>query len=423
VLEKEPVYAEVRGKVLEVLNSKEKIPGISKVGKFLYNFWRDEGHPRGVWRRTTMAEYRKQAPAWETVIDLDALAAGEKENWVWGGADVLEVAGGEPVRALVQLSRGGGDAEVVREFDLEKKGFVEGGFFLPEAKSRVAWGDEDTLLVGTDFGPGSLTTSGYPRVIKEWKRGTPLAAAKTVFEGEVTDMSAGVAGYLDHGVRRVMLSRAVTFFTGQDFLRQGDRWVKFEKPDDADVSTFGDKVLVRLRTDWEVGGKTYKGGSLLATGLEAFLKGEREFAVLFEPTARTALAGMSSTKRFLILNTLDNVASRTLIVEGGGRWMTQEMATVPLATVSVRGLDAEESDEVLVETTGYLTPSTLALGDAARPDAKPEVLKQLPAFFDATGLEVKQFEAVSKDGTKVPYFQVGRKGMALDGSNPTLLYG
>lgn len=420
VLEAEPVYGEVRRGVLEVLNSRERIPGITKYGPYLYNFWRDDRNVRGLWRRTTMAEYRKPAPAWETVLDLDALAAAEKENWVWGGVDVFEP---ENKRALVQLSRGGGDAEVVREFDMEKKVFVEGGFVLPEAKSRVGWGDIDTLYVGTDYGPGSLTPSGYPRIIKEWKRGTPLSAAKTVFEGDKNDMSVGVNGYYDHGRRYVMLNRAITFFTSEQLLREGGAWKLIQKPTDADASTFGAKLLLRLRTDWDIGGKKYKGGSLLAADLAKYFDGDRQLAVLFEPTERTALASTSSTKNFLILNTMENVASRTyLLREEGGTWRRTPLESAELATFSASGLDSEETDELLISTTGYLTPSTLALGDAANP-AKREVLKQLPSFFNAGGLEVKQFEAASKDGTKVPYFVVAKKGLTLDGNNPTLLYG
>jgi prolyl oligopeptidase len=370
-----------------------------------------------------MAEYRKPSPAWEPVLDLDALARGEKENWVWSGVDILEPAN---VRALIRLSRGGGDAVVVREFDIEKKAFVEpsaGGFILPEAKIRVAWGDVDTLYVGTNYGPESLTPSGYPRIIKAWKRGTKLADAPTVFEGANDDMSVGVSGYFDHGHYYVMLNRAVTFFSGEEFLRRGEQWVKIEKPADADVSTFDGKLLVRLRTDWKVDGKTFKGGSLLAGDLEAYLKGDRNLAVLFEPTERTALASFSQTKNSLAINTLDNVASRAYLMrQVAGQWKKTEIpGGETFLTQSVRGLDANDSDELLIEESGYLTPPTLKLDEAN--GAPPVTLKQLPAFFDASGLEVRQFEALSRDGTRVPYFQVGKKGLALNGENPTLLYG
>jgi prolyl oligopeptidase len=419
-LQQHSIYRDVRQKVLEVLNSTERIPAIAKYGSHVYNFWRDARNPRGLWRRTSLDEYRKPQPAWEIVIDLDALAAAEKENWVWSGADILELPQGDPKRALVQLSRGGGDAHVVREFDLTRKTFVSDGFTLPEAKHRIAWADENTLLVGTDYGPGSLTTSGYPRIIKEWKRATPLADARSIFEGEVSDMSVSVAGYLDHGLYRIMLNRSITFFSGHEFLRQGSEWRKIDKPDDADASTFGNKILLRLRTDWTLDGKTYKGGSLLARDMNA----NQPISTLFEPTERSALASFSRTKSFLILNTMENVASKVYFAreETPGSWRKSALETAPFVTVSARGLDPEHSDELLIDTSGFLIPSTLALGNAANPNTR-ETLKQLPAFFDATGMDVQQFEATSPDGTKIPYFQVARKGLVSDASNPTLLYG
>ncbi len=426
LLEAVPVYGQVRQSALEVLNSKERIPAITKYGPYVYNFWRDEKNVRGLWRRTTLEEYKKPMPAWETVLDLDALAGAEKENWVWSGVNVLEMDQTPPTRALVELSRGGGDAHMVREFDLQKKSFVPDGFVLPEAKSRVAWGDSQTVYVATDFGAQSLTPSGYPRILKAWTRGTPLTSAKTVFEAEKSDMSVGVRGYLDHGHYVVMLTRSMTFYADQQFIRQGDQWVKIGKPDDATGSTFGSNLLLRLRTDWITGGKTYKAGSLLAANLEQYLQGDRSLAILFEPADRTALASVSQTKNYLVLNTLENVASHIYLLRQEsaaiGAWKKTPVETPALATSSANGLDENESDDLLVTTAGFLTPSTLSLVDAGHPGTA-SVLKRLPAFFEASELEVKQFEATSKDGTRIPYFQVGKKSLPLDGNNPTLLYG
>ncbi len=419
VLEAVPAYGPIREGLLGILDSKERIPAIRKYGPYVYNFWQDDRNPRGVWRRTTMAEYRKESPAWEVVLDVDALAASEKENWVWHGEDVLEP---EDKRCLIALSRGGGDAKVVREFDMEKKAFVRDGFVLPEAKSTVAWGDADTVYVGTDFGAGSLTTSGYPRVVKEWKRGMPLGAARVVYEGKVSDTSVEADSYYDHGVRYVMVNREVSFFSSEVRLKRGSEWVRVEKPDDAEMYTFDGRMMLRLRSAWEVGGKKYAAGTLVAADLEKYLKGSREMAVLFEPTATTALESVEMTKHYVILNTMENVASRVMLMQpDGAGWKRTELATPRLESVAVRGLDENETDEYLMESSGYLSPSTLSMGEAGK--VGMEVLKRLPAMFDASGLEVQQFEAVSKDGTKVPYFQVSRKGMALDGNNPTLLYG
>jgi prolyl oligopeptidase len=223
-------FEPLRRRLLAIFESRERIPAVTKHGGYYYNFWRDEKQIRGVWRRTSMAEYRKTEPAWEIVLDLDKLAAGEKENWVWKGADVLQPSHD---RALLFLSRGGADAAIMREFDLITKEFVAAGFTLAEAKSRVAWRNRDVIYVGSDFGPGSLTSSGYPRVIKEWPRGTPIGAAKTVFEGKAEDVSVAASVVHDHERIYEFISRGLTFFTNETLLRRGDEWIKIDKPADA----------------------------------------------------------------------------------------------------------------------------------------------------------------------------------------------
>jgi prolyl oligopeptidase len=409
----------LRERLLAILNSKERIPMVSKKGRYLYNFWRDEKNVRGLWRRTTMAEYKKARPEWETVLDLDELAAGEKENWVWKGAGFLELSYD---RALIFLSRGGADACVTREFDVEGKEFVTDGFGLPEAKSRVTWRDRDTLYVATDFGPGSLTRSGYPRIVREWKRGTSLSSAMTVFEGEANDVTVGASVYLDHGRKYEFIRRRITRYNTETLLRRGEQWVRIEKQPDARVRTFGDQLLFTLRSDWTVGGKTWPAGALLATELEGYLRGEVNFSMLFEPAQRKSLAGISDTKNHLIVNELENVRNRVYVLtKKGDGWVRERMKTPDLGSVWVWGLDPEESDEYFMKVQGFLTPSSLYLGSVGREGR--EKLKSLPAFFNAEGLEVGQFEAVSRDGTRVPYFQISRKDMKLDGNNATLLYG
>ena len=413
-------FRSLESRILSILDSKERIPMVTKIGERFYNFWRDAAHPKGLWRRTTLAEYKKPDPAWETVIDLDALAADEKENWVWHGAMVLEPA--DQV-CLVSLSRGGADADVVREFDLERKAFVTDGFTLPEAKSRVAWRNENSLFVATDFGPGSLTTSGYPRTVREWQRGTPLAAAPLVFEGQPEDMS--VTGYRDltPGFERDFVVRQKTFYTSDFFLRRDGRLIKVEKPDDANASVHREWLLVELRSDWEAGGTKYKAGSLLAADLEKFLVGDRTLNVLFEPTPRTSLVGFSSTKNHVIITTLDNVRNRLFTLAfRDGRWQREPLPGVPeIGTGNALPVDDLESDDFFLITSSSLEPSTLALGTIGGP--VPERLKQAPAFFNAAGLTVSQHEAVSKDGTRVPYFQIAPENLPLDGTTPTLLYG
>jgi prolyl oligopeptidase len=416
-----PEFAAMQGRILRILDSKEKIPFVSKAGDRWYNFWRDKDHVKGVWRRTTLDEYRKPDPAWETVLDLDELAAQEKENWVWHGAQLLFPTYD---RALVSLSRGGADADVVREFDLTTKQFVPDGFQLPEAKSQVAWRTRDSLFVGTDFGPGSLTKSGYPRVVKEWTRGTPLATARTVYEGKDTDVSVSAFRLQDPGFERDVINRGTTFYTGETFLRDGDKLTKLDVPEDLKDSVSRDDYFAELRSDWAVGGRTYKAGSLLTIKLGKLLAGDRNFTVLFEPTARRSLDGYSLFKSGLLLSVLDNVSTKVyLLADTGTGWgEPTELPVPPLSSLSMGPVEPfRQSDLYRLTVTNYLTPGDFALGTLGGPP--PEVLKRGPRFFDATGMAVTQHEATSKDGTKVPYFQVSPKGFQPTGTAPTLLYG
>ena len=415
-----PEEAALEKRILDILDSKEKIPSVQKIGPYYYNLWKDAKNPRGLWRRTTLAEYKKPQPAWETVIDVDALGAAEKENWVWHGADCLRP---EYERCIVQLSRGGADADVVREFDLVTKTFVEDGFYLPESKNSVSWLDADTLYVGTDFGPGSMTTSGYPRIAKIWKRGTKLEQAETIFEGKAEDVA--VSAFRDHtkGFERDFVYRAPTFWTSEVFLRRDGKLGKIEKPDSANFNVHRDLLLLELREDWTVGGKTYPAGSLLAADFDAFMKGGRAFDFLFQPSERTSLQGYSATRDYVLVNELDNVKNRVYVLgRKDGKWTREPLPGLPeFGTVTATAVDDEESDDYFMTVADYITPTSLSLGSVGQGPA--EKLKQLPAFFDTTGLVVSQHETTSRDGTRIPYFQVSRKTLALDGKNPTLLYG
>ena len=407
-------------RLLSILDAKEKIPFVTKFGDQYYNFWRDASHPKGVWRRTTLEEYRKPEPAWETVIDVDRLAAAEAENWVWHGVEVFEP---EDRLALVRLSRAGADADVVREFDLTTGAFVPGGFTLPEAKSRVAWKDRDTLFVATDFGPGSLTTSGYPRTVREWQRGTQLADAPVVFEGRPDDMSVEARRDLTPGFERDFFTRQVTFWTSELFVRRDGGLVKVEKPDDANAAVHREWLLVELRSPWEVGGTTHPAGSLLAADFERFLAGDRTMHVVFEPRERVSLAGFSGTRNHLLVTTLDNVRARVAAAAfRDGAWRHEALPGVPdCGTATAVAVDELVGDDYFLVTASSLQPSMLAVGAVG--GEPPRELKRTPAFFDASGLAIAQHEAVSPDGTRVPYFQIGPADLPADGSTPTLLYG
>ena len=416
----DPRFEPIRSRILSILDSTARIPYVQKHGAHYYNLWQDAKNPRGLWRRTSLAEYRKAEPAWETVLDLDALGKQENENWVWGSAAWLAP---DHVRVLLQMSRGGADAKVVREFDVEKKAFVEGGFVLPEAKTNIAWRDRDSVLVGTDFGPGSLTSSGYPRIVKLWRRGTPLSSAELVAEGKADDVF--VYGYRDQtkGFERDFVQRAITFYTNEQFVMRDGKLARIDKPDSANASVHREWLMIELRDDWEVGGAMHKAGSLLACKLDAFLGGSRAFETLFEPTERSSLSGFAGTKNHVLLTVLDNVRTRVFVLTPGeAGWKREPLPGLPeFGTVSASAVDEEESDAYWLTVADYLTPTSLFLGEIGKGPA--EKLKSLPSFFDATGLQIEQREAKSKDGTRVPYFLVAKKDAPRNSANPTLLYG
>jgi prolyl oligopeptidase len=413
-------FTQLREDLLEILDSDERIPFVSKHGEFYYNFWRDQKNERGLWRRTTLDEYRKPDPHWDVLLDLDKLAADEGENWVWSGASLLRP---NYDLALISLSRGGADATVTREFDVEKREFVAGGFERSEAKGGMGWIDRNSVFIYTDFGDGSMTNSGYPRIAKRWKRGTPLSEASVVYEGTMEDMY--IAAYHDDspGFERNFVSRTIAFYNDELFLlTAGGEREKIDVPNSANKSVFREYLLIELRDAWEVGSKSYSAGSLLVTNFDQYMRGEREFSLLFEPTDQTSLASFAPTKNHIIINVLEDVKNRldvwTPTTHG---WVKKKLAGVPeLGTISVSAVQADESNAYWMTASDYLTPTTLFQGEIG---GQPEQLKQLKAEFDAAGLSAQQYFATSQDGTKIPYFIVAPSDMELDGDNPTLLYG
>lgn len=430
-----PAFAATRDAIREVLDSPDKIPEAAVVGDRLYNFWRDAEHPRGLWRRTTWESYRTAEPDWEVVLDLDALNAAEGQDWVWHGAKVLRP---DFRRALVALSHGGSDADVTRELDLESLSWVspdDGGFFRPEAKGSLGWVDLDTVLVATDFGPGSTTTSGYPRTVRRWRRGTPLAEATEIFAGEPEDLS--VDGWHDHtpGFSRTFVQRALDFYSAEvHLLRDDGSLVRVDVPTSAEASVHREWLLVQLREDWTPvpGGPTHPAGSMVAAVLEDWLAGSRELTVLFTPTASTSLAGLSWTRHRLVVSVLHDVRTEVHVLTppepavAGVEWTAVPLpGLADLVTVATRGVDRIESDAIWLVTTGFATPPTLAVQELGATDepAPPEPLKSAPTFFDSAGVEVVQRFATSQDGTRVPYFLVRGPQARTDGTAPTLLYG
>ncbi|WP_222565404.1 prolyl oligopeptidase family serine peptidase [Novilysobacter antarcticus] len=417
-----PAFKQLESQILAILDSDAKIPYVEKIGEYYYNFWKDAQHQRGLWRRTSLAEFRKDKPQWETVIDLDALNKAEGENWVWHGADCLKP---EYQRCLVALSRGGADADVTREFDLGTMGWVEDGFFRDEAKGGLGWIDRDSVYVFTDFGPGSMTESGYPRIVKQWQRGTPLESAKLVYEGKPDDMY--IAAGRDHtpGYERDFVTRTLAFYNDELYLRGADgKLTKVDAPNSAMKSVHKDWMVLELREPYQAGGKTWPAGSLIAIDFDAFMDGKRDFTSLFEPTETTSLASSTWTANHLVLNVLEDVKNRLSVLtppaDASGTWKRSAFVEQPEGTVSVAAVDADGNDDLWVMASDYLNPQSLSLATIGQ---APEVLKTMPIFFDASNEVVEQHFATSKDGTRVPYFLVHPKGMPLDGSTPTLLYG
>ncbi|MEM1056423.1 MAG: prolyl oligopeptidase family serine peptidase [Bacteroidota bacterium] len=416
-LQAHPAYDDLYADALSVLTSDERIAYPSIMGDHLVNFWTDEDNERGLWRRTTFESYLGGDPEWETLLSIDALNEAEGENWAWKGAACLAPA---YERCLVRLSRGGADAVEIREFDLTTKTFVDGGFFLPESKGGAVWMSEDELLVGTDIGEGSMTESGYPRVIQRWQRGTPLAEATTVFEGDAADVGTW-AGAIRRGDEIVpAFFHRPSFFEGSTHVLHEGEFVRLDVPMDADPGLVGDHLTLYLRTDWEVGGATYGAGTLLAIEYEAFLSGSRDFDTVLAPNERQTIQYTTSTQSAILVSLLDNVNGELhRFRHDGSEWVGERVEAPTLGSVNVTTSSPTE-DRFFFTYSSFLQPTTLYLANA---DGSIQEVTRLPAMFDAEGLTVQQLEATSADGTRVPYFVVHREDLAMDGSNPTQLYG
>jgi prolyl oligopeptidase len=391
-----------------MMDRPDKIPHVTRRGGMLYNYWQDAAHPRGLWRRTTLASYRTESPDWEVLLDLDALASSEGEDWIWKGATTLPPGHD---RALLRLSRGGGDAVVLREFSLAGRAFVPDGFHLPESKSSAAWLDGDTLLLSSTIGEGMVTDSGYPRAIRRWTRGEQPAVAPILFE--VAPNHMGSWGGVDRSAdqERVVFFDQIGFFDVSVHVgdRTGPRW-HIDLPTDMRINWDKDRVVLQPRTPWTVGETTYPPDTLLGTRLSALMRGERDLTVLFEPAPRRALEGFFWCAGKLVLSVLDDLRpAHTVWTPGAHGWTSRPLEGLPeIGVVSVWPLDAEpdESDGTLLALTqDPVTPPTL-LQTATLP-ATPQVLRQAPRLFNADGLRVTRHEAVSSDGERIPYVLTG----------------
>lgn len=415
-LESDPRYAAFYAEALAIASATDRIAMPDQRAGRILNFWRDATHPQGIWRATTAASYATDAPEWTTLIDLDALSAAEGKKWVWKGATCLQP---DERLCLVALSEGGEDAISYREFDLEAGRFVEGGFTLPTSKQNAVWVDRDTLLVARDWGAGTLTASSYPFVVKLLKRGQPLEAATEVFRGAPTDQLSAYTSVLTDaaGNRAIVIRRGVTFFGGETYLWTPAGTRKLDMPPRARAAGMVDgRVIFETSDPWD----SVPAGAVAWMSLADLQSGRMRPHVLFAPTPRQAVQQVATTRDRVLVTYTDNVRGRAVVIAPkGAGWHHQEVPLPENASIDIASTSDREN-LAFVALNGFTTPTKLATLDAAKP-AAPKVVKSLPARFDAAGATIDQFEAVSSDGTKIPYFVVRPKSAKTDGSTPTLM--
>ena len=418
-LSAEKDYQAIYNKSLKIYNSSERIAYPTIYGNYVYNFWKDEDHVRGIWRRSLLESYTNGNPVWETLLDIDELLKEDDIKWVYKGSSGLYP---DYNRFLVRLSKGGGDAVVTKEFDVDKKQFIENGFSIDESKGSASYIDENTLIVATDFGEGTMTNSGYPKQVKLWKRGTSLKDAQLIYEGESTDAFMTYGYVLRDGTQAyTLVRRSLTTFSEQTFVWMHNKIIKLDIPEDASTNgILNNQFIIQLKSDWKVNAKTYKTGTLLSLNFTELLKGNKQVQVIVEPDAFSSISGVSTTKNKLLVNLLTNVTGQLYIYSFiNGKWTSQKVNTPDFGTIGVVGTD-DISDKYFLVFTNFITPTTLYYADASNNTLK--VHQSLPAFFDASTYEVTQYKAKSKDGTMVPYFMVAAKDMKNNGTNPALVY-
>ena len=420
-------FDEVRRSTLEVLDADDRIAYPSRHGDLVHNFWTDADHRRGLLRRTTWAEYRAGDPNWETILDIDALCRDEDESWVFHGSSTRRP---DRRRAMIDLSPGGSDASVTREFDLVDKCFVpesDGGFVRPLAKGALTWIDDDTVYVTSDFGDGSLTRSGYPRTVRRWHRGTQLADAEIVFDGDESDVAVDVSVDSMAGFEHHVFQRSPDFFTTKTAIVWQGQLTAVNVPDDARVRFHERWIFISPRSDHTHRSQSFPAGSLLVTDIGGFLDGTAELTALFTPTPTSSLGGFSCTRHRVVIDVLDDVRNVLSIAtppdDVSGEWHVEPLTGAPDAwTLSVAAVDSAERDDVWIVGTDFVTPETLYVMSLVD-DVPPELVRQAPARFDADDLGIEQHFVKSADGTRVPYFVVASHAAlaTTDGTRPTLL--
>jgi len=416
VLENDRRYPQLLNAAMQVAQSHDRLALGDIHDGYLYNFWQDETHVRGIWRRATLASYGSGNPRWQTLLDVDALATSESKNWVWEGAN----CDSSMSRCMISLSNGGLDATTDREFDIASHSFVVGGFVVPEAKSSVAWENRDTLLVATNWGEGSVTQSGYAYIVKRWRRGTPLASATEVLRGQASDVATSAFTVEDERNHQlVMASRSETFFETSYSLITPTSVTAVTLPRKSTIRGYlRDRLIITIEQAWTVGGQTYPNGSLLAVSAADLTSAAPYVELLVTPTERQSIEDVGVTRDGVLVAGFDNVRGRLArFVYDGRAWRRTQIDLPATGVIHVSGASTSDA-AAFVTYEDFLTPPTLYAVNGARTRS----IRSLPAQFDASPYTVDQFEATSRDGTHVPYFVVHRRDMQLNGQNPTLLY-
>ena len=423
-LDQDPRYAEMYRESLAITTAKDKIPMPTFQAGQIYNLWKDESHVHGLWRQTTLASFRQSATDWHTALDLDQLSANEHRNWFLKGADCNLPA---KQRCMLQLSDGGEDAVSLREFDLVKARLSDGGFSLPRGKQFSAWVSDDELLVAREWTPGALTESGYPFIVKRLRRGAPRAAATEIFRGKSTDVQVAPITLVDGtGLQAVLIQRDVSFFEHEYYLLRPGGLLKLDLPLKADLQALvSGRLVMSLNTDWVTPeGAAFSQGSLIALPLASVAPdaGAAHAELIFAPGQREVLQQVASAGDALLVTLLDNVRGRACIFTPAvkGQWTRRPLALPDNASIDLVDAD-HRGHQAFLRVTGFLTPASLWLVDLQ--SGRVDSIRSAPANFDSSRDTVEQREAVSSDGTRIPYFVVHATNAPLDGSTPTVLTG
>lgn len=419
-LKSNPLYSNLYNQALTVLNNKSRLPSISQKGKWLYNFWQDEQNPRGIYRKTTLKQFKKKKPKWQTILDMDAYSKQHGKNYDYHGMTCLPPKGNE---CLVYLSPGGSDAIEVREFNLKKKKFISNGFSVPLAKTRISWIDKDTVYIGTDFGPNSMTDSGYPRIIKQWKRGTPLSQAKILFTAGKKSMAATAYRMTqDDDTSIDIVNETTSFWANKKYILKNNQVNQLDLPNSASISgNYQGQLVVSLKEDWNFRGNKYIQGEILLVSIDALTGKEGSIESIIKPTVNTVIESVSASKHGLLITLLEDVKAKLCLFKKSknGTWVVKEILFPDNGALSVTSVD-DKTGDFFVQYESFVTPPSLY--HVKSKIQVPELLKQQDQAFDGSQFKVEQHFTQSLDGTKVPYFAVMNKQIKFNGKNPTHIF-